>query len=56
MNKAQAALSTDKNYGVDVAVADGDRSRVPERDGMDIGVRVGVIVGVGVAPKGLHPL
>lgn len=48
--------SAQKDYGVDVGVFDKNRFDVPERGGMDMGVNVGVIVGVGDGIKGIHPL
>jgi hypothetical protein len=41
---------------VGVAVDGESKLSVPERGGMDNGVNVGVIVGVGVALNGIHPL
>jgi hypothetical protein len=50
------ALSAEGSDGYGVGVFAGSRLDVLERGGIDIGVNVGVIVGVGVALNGSQPL
>jgi hypothetical protein len=54
--RKERLLRSARNYGVGVAVDNECGVVVAARDGMDMGVRVAVIVGVGVGGKFVHPL